>query len=138
MDASKNEMLSKNIIFFDGVCHLCNSFIDHLITADKKRTLYYAPLQGTSAAQILSAQQTQQLSSIVYSRHGQILQESQAVLQILWDLGGVYRIFFVFNIVPRGIRDLVYRWVAKNRHTWFGQREVCRIPTPEQRSFLLP
>ena len=138
MEATKNEMQTKKIIFFDGVCHLCNAFVDHLIQRDQQHKLFFAPLQGVTASQLLPAEQTKQLNSVIYSREGLILQESQAVIQVLQDLGGLYKFFVIFRIIPSGLRDGIYRWVAKNRYAWFGERDFCRIATAEERSFLLP
>jgi predicted DCC family thiol-disulfide oxidoreductase YuxK len=39
--------------------------------------------------------------------------------------------------VPRPIRDTVYDWIAERRYDWFGRRDTCRVPTPdEQRHFI--
>ncbi len=138
MEASKNEMQAKKIVFFDGVCHLCNTFVDHLIQGDQQHKLYFAPLQGVTASQLLPAEQTKQLNSVIYFREGSSLQESQAVLQVLQDLGGLYKIFVIFKIIPSKLSNIIYRWVAKNRYAWFGERDFCRIATAEERSFLLP
>lgn len=138
MEASKNEMHSKNIIFFDGVCHLCNSFVDHLIQADRHRIFYYAPLQGPTAAKLVPEQDRKHLNSVIYLRKGQLLKESKAALQILIDLGGIYKLFGIFKLVPSKFSDLIYRQIAKNRYAWFGKQDLCRLATPEEKSFLLP
>lgn len=138
MTPTNNETLEKNIILFDGVCHLCNHFVDSLVRMDRQRALYYAPIQGKTAQQILSAEQRQNLRSVIYYRRGKILTESDAVLQALADLGGAYKLFVILKLIPRFIRDLFYRWIAKHRYAWFGQRDFCRIATATERKYLLP
>jgi len=35
------------------------------------------------------------------------------------------------------LRDVVYRVIARNRVRWFGRRDTCRIPTPDEASQFL-
>ena len=67
----------------------------------------------------------------------QFLTESDAILRIFSALGFPWSMFGVFRLVPRVIRDFIYRVIAKNRYQWFGKRETCRMPTQEERKFLL-
>ncbi len=133
MSASEN-----HIIFFDGVCNLCNGFVDWLIRRDSKKFLRYAPLQGQTASQRLPEKDLTDLKSVIYFHHGRFFSQSDAVLMILWDLGGIWRWTRVLWIIPRAIRDWVYLWVAQNRYLWFGTRETCRLPTPEEKALFLP
>lgn len=131
-------MNERNIVFFDGVCHLCNSFVDFLVQQDKHRIIFYAPLQGATAQDLLALENQSRLSSILYLRKGLVYQESEAVLMIFSDLGGVYKMVLILKIIPAFIRNRIYRWVAKNRYLWFGQRDFCRLPEKNERSQLLP
>jgi predicted DCC family thiol-disulfide oxidoreductase YuxK len=63
---------------------------------------------------------------------------SDAALAILAGLGGAWRAAAWLRVIPRPLRDLVYRFVARYRHRWFGRREACRVPTPAERSRFLP
>lgn len=126
------------IIFFDGVCGLCNRFIDRLLRIDKSARFRYAPLQGTTAQEMLPAGMANALQSVIYLRHGKMLQRSDAALRILIDLGGWRRIYGVLYLLPRGLRDVVYRWIASNRYRWFGKRDTCRMPTQAERDRFLP
>ncbi len=65
------------------------------------------------------------------------LRDSDAVLAIWRGLGWPWRALGVFGLVPRGLRDGAYRWVARNRYRLFGRRETCWVPSPEQRERLL-
>lgn len=138
---------NKNIIFFDGECHLCNGFVDFLINKDKGRHLYYAPLQGTTAQQYLAPEilkkdlsnthSNDYLKTIMFHTKGEILQKSDAIFAIINILGGVYSPLLIFKIVPKFIRDFFYDLIANNRYKLFGQREFCRLAKPEERAYLL-
>ena len=129
---------SKNVIFFDGVCHLCNGFVDAVISRDKKHRFLFAPLQGRTAEQLLSLEDRKNLETVIYREKNQTYYRSAAVLKILTNLGGIYQVFWLGWIIPGFIRDALYKIIAKNRYAWFGQREICRLPTAEEKDYLLP
>ena len=129
----------KNIVFFDGVCNLCNGFINFLVSRDKTRQFYIASLQGETAQNVLDANDIQSLSSVIlYSKDGKKYYQSTAVLKILTQLNTFYKIFYLGFILPRFLRDILYNFVAKNRYRFFGKKEFCRLPTAEEGSFFLP
>lgn len=133
----KNSSLRENsdIVFFDGVCNLCNAFVDFVIR--RNSDLKFSSLQGQAAAKALPADLTRELPSVVFQSQGQIFTESTAALKILARLGGLWPILSVLLIFPKFLRDPVYRWVGRNRYAWFGKRETCRLPTPEERARFL-
>lgn len=126
-----------DIVFFDGICNLCNGFVDFVVRRDPLALLKIAPLQGKTASLLLDPKQVQALASIVYLEEGKYWQESTAVLKILGKLGGLWRLAHLLRIVPSPIRDAVYRLVARNRYSWFGKKDTCRMPTPEERAHFL-
>ena len=138
MAMEKVDLKMRKIIFFDGVCHLCNGFIDTVISRDSDRKFLYAPLQGTTAQELLSPLDQRQLDSVIYFENNLTFYRSTAVLKILQNLGGVYRIAMLGWLLPRPARDFIYDCIAKNRYLWFGKRDLCRIPTIEERAYLLP
>jgi predicted DCC family thiol-disulfide oxidoreductase YuxK len=77
------------------------------------------------------------LSSVVVIEDGQAWQESAAALRIARHLPGGWKLLRVFAVVPRPLRDAVYRWIARNRYRWFGKKETCWLPTPELRGRFL-
>jgi len=128
----------KKIIFFDGVCHLCNGFVDFIISRDKKQLFFFASLQGQKAKELLNEKEIQQLSSVVLYTAEKKHYQAAAILQILKDLGGGWKVLALFlSLFPERIQNHIYNWIAKNRYNWFGKREVCRIPTPGESSRLL-
>jgi predicted DCC family thiol-disulfide oxidoreductase YuxK len=79
-----------------------------------------------------------ELWSIFYLDAQGIYSQSDAVLQICRALGGGWALLSYLRIVPRGIRNGLYRWVARNRYRWFGKRDTCRMPTAADRDRFLP
>jgi predicted DCC family thiol-disulfide oxidoreductase YuxK len=128
---------SQNIIFFDGVCNLCNHWVDFLIRKDKRNVFLYAPLQSSTADRLLSNKDTTFMSSVIYYTNGKVFYKSDAVLQLLWDLGGLWKASIVLKLIPRFLRNFIYNWVAQNRYRWFGKKETCRLPTVEEREKFL-
>ncbi len=123
--------LNHDIIFFDGVCNLCNGAINFVIDRDKSKRYKFASLQSETAQTILP-NPTKGLDSIIlYKESGDILFKSDAALEISKNLKGAWPILYIFKVVPRFLRDIVYNWVARNRYKWFGKRDTCRMPDPE-------
>ena len=127
------------IVLFDGVCNLCNGFVQFIIARDRKARFRFGALQSPEAHDLLhgSSVVPQDLSTVIYLRHGRVLTRSTAALSILRDLGWPWALCYAFMVVPPFIRNAVYGWVARNRYAWFGQQETCMIPTPELKARFL-
>jgi predicted DCC family thiol-disulfide oxidoreductase YuxK len=128
----------KPIIFFDGICHLCNAFVDKVTQLDHKSQFQFAPLQGETAKKSLTLEERTQLETIILFENEHKYLRSDAVLRILTRLGGFYRIFTLGYLLPRFLRDSFYAWMARHRYAWFGQREFCRLPQPHEKERFLP
>jgi predicted DCC family thiol-disulfide oxidoreductase YuxK len=129
---------SGTYVLFDGVCNVCNYWVQFIIKRDPKAQFRFASLQSEEAQLLLQAhEQKVTLDSIVLLQDGKVYTESTAILQIFKKLTGMWKLLSVFHIVPKFIRDSLYRWFAKNRYRWFGQQESCMIPTPEVRQRFL-
>lgn len=127
------------IVFFDGVCGLCNRSVDFFIRRDREARLKFAPLQGETAADHVSDADRESLGSIVFVDAGTRYRKSAAIVQILRQLGGIWRcVAGVLWVIPRPLRDLGYSIVAALRYRLFGRKDSCRMPTPEERGRLLP
>lgn len=123
----------KPIIFFDGICNLCNSSVQFIIKRDTDERFLFASLQSDAAKDILLQYNLENydLSSIILLENGVIYQKSTAVLKIAKQLTGITKLSYAFIIIPRCIRDGVYTLIAKNRYQWFGKRASCMLPTKE-------
>ena len=130
----------KKIILFDGVCNLCNSAVQFIIKNDKKDIFRFVPLQselGLSIVKHIGIDLSKIDSIIVYAPGNAYYYKSQAAFRIAKHLGVIYSLLGFFSILPNGISNAVYDYVAKNRYKWFGKKESCMIPTLELQSKFL-
>lgn len=132
-------MDERRIIFFDGHCNLCNTFIDFIIRYNQKASFKVASLQGITAQEELPRAMYQNLSTVVLlDRNERIYTHTDAVIRIVSQLRPFFKIFLIFLILPSFLRDPLYRVIAKYRYKLFGKRETCRLPTKEEREYFLP
>ncbi len=131
---------AQSVVFFDGVCNLCNSAVNFLLDADRNRRLSFAPLQGSTYQQLLAKHRylPRSRETFVFYHQGRFFTESTAALHVAMCLGGWWRLCAPLLLIPRWARDPLYRFVARRRYAWFGKRTSCRIPDPEiQERFLI-
>ena len=128
-----NKTQDKPIIFFDGVCNLCNSSVQFILKKDANNLFLFSSLQSDAAKDILLQYNLENfdLSSIILLENGIIYQKSTAILKIAKRLNGIYKYSYAFIIVPKFIRDGVYSFIARKRYKWFGKRDSCMLPTKE-------
>ena len=121
------------IVAFDGVCNLCNATVNWIIDNDSKKQFKFIALQDIDRIKDLPVdfQRTESYQSVYLIEQGKLYQKSTAVLKICQKLSGLYPLLYLYIIIPRPLRDLVYDLIAQNRYKWFGKRSHCRIPTPE-------
>lgn len=129
--------MGQRILFFDGVCNLCNWLVDFLIRNDRDRKLFFAPLQGPTAEKYVPAEVRKNLFTVVMWDQNRLYTQSDAVVQALRHLPPPWSWFPVVKIIPKPLRNIVYNFVAKHRYKWFGKHDTCRVPTPEERSRFL-
>lgn len=122
----------QRVIFFDGVCGLCNAWVDFILKRDRAGIFSFAPLQGNYAKE-MEPEASKNLNTMIYLVSGQRYYRTGAILRILRDLGGIWYLVWVFWFVPFFIRDFFYGLIARNRYRIFGKKENCRIPTPKEK-----
>jgi predicted DCC family thiol-disulfide oxidoreductase YuxK len=131
---------NKKIILFDGVCNLCNSAVQFIVKHDKGDVFRFVALQSELGQEILAyiGIDTKNIDSIVLYEPGvTYYYKSDAALQIAKSLDGLFPMGFVFKIIPTGIRNRLYDYIARNRYKWYGKKESCMIPTPELKAKFL-
>jgi len=123
----------KHILLFDGVCNLCNGIVQFTIKRDPKGKFKFASLQSESGQLLLKqfGLPTNDFNSFVFINGDNYFLKSSAGLHVLKELGGVWKVFYIFIIIPRPLRDFVYSIIAKTRYKIFGKLDTCMIPTPE-------
>ena len=132
--------INKKIILFDGVCNLCESSVLFVIKYDKKEEFRFVALQSDLGKKILQhiGMDSKHIDSIVLYEPGiAYYYKSQAALEIAKSMGGFFHFGTLFRIIPNGIRNWVYDYVAKNRYKWYGMKESCLVPTTEIQSKFL-
>jgi predicted DCC family thiol-disulfide oxidoreductase YuxK len=126
------------IVVFDGLCHFCDRSVQFMLRHDRRGELRFAPSQSAVAARILArAGLPGAPGTIVLVEADRISLRSTATLRIARRLGIPWSLAGVLLWVPARLRDPLYAVVARNRLRWFGRRDSCRIPTPDEaRRFL--
>lgn len=132
------------IVLYDGVCGLCNRLVQFLLKRDTDNRFRFASLQSEFARDLLTLRgaDPDDLDTVyVVKDYGQpessLLARSDAVLYMLDQLGGVWKLATVGRVLPKAIRDLAYKVVAHNRYRVFGKHESCILPEPKHRNKFL-
>lgn len=127
------------IIVFDALCVLCSANARFVLRRDRARRFRLAALQGPVGGELCRRHGVDPAdpATMILVENGRALKDSDAVLAIAAGLGWPWRAAGLLRIVPRWVRDPVYRWVARNRYRLFGRRETCWVPEPEHRQRIL-
>ena len=123
----------KKIILFDGVCNLCDAFVQFVIKRDSKDVFRFVPLQSELGVKITAhiGIDTGRIDSIVLYEPGvAYFYKSEAAIEIARGLGGFFGLAAIFKVLPKALRNGIYDYVAKNRYKWYGRKDSCMLPTP--------
>ena len=121
------------IVLIDGDCALCVGLVEWLgkrITAEKLNPAHimFVPGESDWGTELLREAKVTGFDSVVVLNKGEVLQEGDAVLALAEVLPKRWKVIAALGkIVPRPLRNAVYRQVARNRISWFGRKEVCAI-----------
>lgn len=124
-----------HLLLFDGVCNLCHGAVQFILKRDRREIIHFASIQSDTGRKIYQQQglDPEQPTSMLLITPKGTFQESDAALEIAYLLGGFWRLTFIFKILPRWMRDPVYRFIASHRYRWFGKKDQCPLPRPEWR-----
>jgi predicted DCC family thiol-disulfide oxidoreductase YuxK len=137
--ARLNQPAENPIIFFDGVCNLCNASVQFILKRDHTQVFLFAPLQGETFATLNIPEKEKLPDSIILLENGKLYAESDAVLHIARRLSLPWRYLALPGwLFPRFVRDPIYRLIARNRYRWFGKKDACYLPTSELKARFLP
>lgn len=127
------------ILLFDGVCELCDQSVQFILKRDLKGYFQFASLQSETGKTLLKQYGLDHLDleTTVLIENGKAYTYSTASLRVIRQLSGAWPLCYVFILIPSFIRNAIYRWVARNRYRWFGKKDTCRMPTPEERARFL-
>lgn len=144
-------MSADPVVLFDGTCNFCDGAVQFVIDHERGSDLKFAALQSDAGRDLLervaSPEEARLLQhgatgdgdpdSMALVEGGRVYTHSSAALRMARYLRWPWRGLGVFIVVPRFVRDMVYRWIARNRYRWFGKTDTCRVPTPELRARFL-
>lgn len=142
---------SAPVVLFDGTCNFCDGVVHFVLDHERGSSLKFAALQSDVAGELLRGKLTDEQitelragatgsgdpDSVVFIEGGlassprRVRTHSSAALAIAGFLRWPWSMLRIFWLVPRPLRDLVYRWFARNRYRWFGKTDACRLPTPK-------
>ncbi|HMO49673.1 MAG TPA: DCC1-like thiol-disulfide oxidoreductase family protein [Kiritimatiellia bacterium] len=131
--------MKPDIIYFDGHCLLCHGAVSFIIRRDPGARFLFAPLDTpvAKAALIRGGRPPSDRGSIILAEGDQLYDQSTAALRIARRLRGLWPLLYILIVVPRPLRDAVYRWIARHRYRWFGKVAECPLPTPDIRDRFL-
>lgn len=124
------------IIFFDGICGLCNRVVNFLISQDRNDRLRFATQQGELFKTLESSGIVSNVDgeTLYYYKNNKIFKRSTAAIMAISDLGGGWKAIKILVWVPERIRDTLYNVIAKNRYSIFGKLNSCRVPSQKERA----
>ncbi len=121
------------LIVFDGECVLCSTQAQFVLRHDRIKRFRLTTAQGEIGRALYQrlGLPTDVYHTMLLIEDDQALMHSDAVLAIARGLGWPWRAAGILSLVPRGLRDRLYRVVANNRYRWFGRHDVCWRPAPD-------
>ena len=117
-------------VIYDDTCNFCKASRKEytgIVPADTE--IEFIPASSESADEILReyGYPDAHKDSVIYIKHSTVFQRSNAVIEMIRDCGGLYKMIVIFKLVPQGIRDAIYTFIAKNRYRIIGNKHRCEI-----------
>lgn len=127
------------IIIFDAICVLCSFNAQFILKYDKAHYFRLASMQGAIGTALYQKfdMNPNDPDTLIIVNGARIITDSDAVIYIYGNLGWPWRIMAICKIIPKFIRDPIYRFIARNRYRIFGKRETCWMPAPADRDRIL-
>ena len=125
---------NKAIILFDGLCNFCNDSVNFIIDRDNDDYFRFTSIQSEAGQNMIKRYKIDitKTDSIILIKDNKYYIKSTAALKISRKITSLWKLFYILIIIPRPLRDIGYDIIARNRYKWFGKRETCRIPTPDE------
>lgn len=114
----------QNILLFDGECDFCKSLVKFISRWDTSEKISFVSIHSDEGKPLLKMLNltVDSINSAVYFSGNQHFMKSTAVLQVFKDMGGAWKLLYVFIIIPKFIRDSIYRFIARHRHKFSGKK----------------
>lgn len=122
------------VVLFDGACGLCSRAVRFIMDRDPDGRFRFAANEAPAGRRLLEELGLRgvETETVVLVDRGRAFTRSAAALRIARAMKWPWPMLFALVVVPRPVRDLVYTWVARNRHRWFGRGEACSLPQTRQ------
>ncbi|WP_068826895.1 thiol-disulfide oxidoreductase DCC family protein [Pseudomonas sp. BMS12] len=123
----------ERVVLFDGVCRLCNGWAKLLISHDRERRFRLCSVQSAEGQAILAwfGLPTDSFETMAYVEGARLFVRSDAVLRVVAQLPGAWRLLGGLRVIPRPLRDWCYDRIALNRYKLFGRYDSCLLPTAD-------
>ncbi len=130
--------IKMNVIVFDGVCNFCNRIVQIIIRHDPSAQIHFAAQQSEAGEKLLSDYKiSTSASSVIFIKDRLVYEKSDAVIEIAKLLTGWPSLFKYTIIVPRFLRNAIYKFIAANRYAIFGKQDQCMVPKEEEKGRFL-
>lgn len=118
------------VIIYDGICNLCNGLVHFLMKADKKKQFQFLALQSEKARKLLLSHKfdINHIDTILFFKNNKIFTESDAIIEIIYELGGIWKSIVGLKYIPPIVRNKIYRFIARHRYFIFGKKSTCILP----------
>ncbi|TDJ53248.1 MAG: thiol-disulfide oxidoreductase DCC family protein [Ignavibacteria bacterium] len=132
-------MQNHHIILFDGVCNFCNYWVNFIIDRDKDDIFRFAALQSEAGQKLLNKfnLKAEDFNTFILIEGEIYFTKSTAALMIARKLNFPFKVLYYFIFIPKFLRDLIYSLIATNRYKFFGKRDICRIPSENEKEKFL-
>jgi predicted DCC family thiol-disulfide oxidoreductase YuxK len=129
-----------HVLFYDGVCAMCNGIVKFMLRVDKDHVFHFAPLQGETAAiaRKLHPDFPTELETVVYVRRGEVFLRSRAVARAMQQMPYPAKALSWIGFLPAWFTDFFYGIVARTRYRVFGKYDHCPLPPAAVRARFLP
>lgn len=119
------------IILFDGYCNLCDATVNFVSSHDANNLYTFISLQSEEGQSYLNKYDLpiNDFDTVILIENDEVYTLSTAALMIIKNLSGVVKYLHLFILIPKVIRDFIYKLIAKNRYAIFGKSKICKIHT---------
>jgi predicted DCC family thiol-disulfide oxidoreductase YuxK len=121
---------TRRVVVYDGHCHLCSGWVQFLHTHPSDPPFELIAMQSEAGRALLTSFgiDADDPATFLVLDQGRARTESDAAIHVICAVGGLWRLAAIARILPRPIRDALYRTLARNRYRWFGKRDTCYLP----------
>ena len=129
--------MSAPVLLFDGVCNLCNGVVQFVLTHDPHGSVQFASQQSAFGQRTMQIRGLTGIEGVVLLEGERVYTHSDAALRLLSYLPAPLGWLSSLRVIPKPVREIVYRFIARNRYRLFGKRETCMLPRPEWKARFL-